>query len=123
MATIGEVVRRLREAKKLTQRELEQLTHATVSRGYVANLEKGKIRMPSEEKLEALARALDVTRRYILEQAGIIEPVDTADPYIVQLADVFADLTDEEKEEILAGARWKAERKKHHQTRSVQGVA
>ncbi|HUW09513.1 MAG TPA: helix-turn-helix transcriptional regulator [Anaerolineae bacterium] len=97
--------------------------HGTVSRGYVANLERGKIRMPSEEKLEALARALDVTRRYILEQAGIVEPVDTTDPYIVELADLFPNLTDEEKQEILAGARWKAERKKLHQTRSVQGVA
>jgi len=123
MATIGEVVRRLREARKITQSELEELTQGTVSRGYVANLERGKIRMPSEGKLEALAHGLDVTRRYILEQAGIVEPVDIADPYIVELADVFADLTDEEKEEILAGARWKAERKKHHQTRSVQGVA
>jgi transcriptional regulator with XRE-family HTH domain len=123
MATIGEVVRRLRDEKNMTQGELEELTHGTVSRGYVANLERGKIRMPSEGKLEALAHALDVTRRYILEQAGMIEPVDTADPYIVELADVFADLTDEEKEEILAGARWKAERKKHHQTGSVQGVA
>ena len=123
MATIGEVVRRLRDEKNMTQGELEELTQGTVSRGYVANLERGKIRMPSEEKLEALAHALDVTRRYILEQAGIVEPVDTTDPYIVELADVFADLTDEEKEEILAGARWKAERKKGHQAGTVQGVA
>jgi transcriptional regulator with XRE-family HTH domain len=79
--------------------------------------------MPSEQKLEALARALGVTRRYLLEQAGMIEPVDIADPYIIELADVFAGLTDEEKEEILAGARWKAERKKGHQTRDIQGVA
>jgi transcriptional regulator with XRE-family HTH domain len=123
MATIGEIVRQLRRAKNMTQRGLEQLTQGKVSRGYVANLEKGKIRMPSEQKLEALAQALDVTRRYILEQAGMIEPVDIADPYIVELADVFADLTDEEKEEVLAGARWKAERKKRHQTGSIQGVA
>jgi len=123
MATIGRVVRRLREAKKMTQSELEELTHGTVSRGYVANLERGKIRMPSEEKLQALAHALDVSTRYILEQAGVIKPLDFADPYIVELADVFADLTDDEKEEILAGARWKAERKKGHQTGSVQGVA
>jgi transcriptional regulator with XRE-family HTH domain len=123
MATIGRVIRRLRQAKNITQRELEQLTQGTVSRGYVANLEKGKIRMPSEQKLEALAQALEVTRRYILEQAGMIEPVDIADLYIVELADIFAELTDEEKEEILAGARWKAERKKGHQTRSIQGVA
>jgi transcriptional regulator with XRE-family HTH domain len=123
MASIGEVIRRLREEKKITQRELEELTRRAVSRGYVANLERGKIRMPSEEKLEALAHALHVTRRYILEQAGMIEPVDITDPYVVELADVFAELTDEEKEEILAGARWKAERKKGHLARSVQGVA
>ena len=116
-------MRRLREVKKITQRQLEELTHGTVSRGYVANLERGKIRGPSEEKLEALAHALDVTRRYILEQAGMIEPVDTTDPYIVELADIFAGLTDEEKEEVLAGARWKAERKKGDQSRGLQGVA
>ena len=123
MATIGDVVRRLRNVKKITQARLEELTQGTVSRGYVANLERGKIRMPSEEKLMALARALGVTRRYILEQAGVVEPLDIDDPYIVQLADVFADLTEEEKEEILANARWKAERKKGHQTGTAQGVA
>jgi transcriptional regulator with XRE-family HTH domain len=122
MATIGEVVRRLRKEKKITQRELENLTQGAVSRGYVANLERGKIRMPSEEKLQALAHALGVTRRYILEQAGMIEPVDIADRYIVELADIFAELTDEEKEEVLAGARWKAERKKGHQAGGVQRV-
>jgi transcriptional regulator with XRE-family HTH domain len=123
MASIGEVVRRLREEKKITQLELEELTHGEVSRGYVANLERGKIRRPSEERLEALAQALEVTKRYILEQAGIIEPVDIADPYIVKLADIFAELTDEEKEEVLAGARWKAERKKGCHTGSIQEVA
>ena len=123
MATIGEVVRQLREVKKITQRELEELTQGEVSRGYVANLERGKIRMPSEEKLEALAHALDVTRRYILEQAGIVEPVDTTDPYIVELADIFPELTDEEKQEIVAGARWKAERKKRYQPGGRQEVA
>jgi transcriptional regulator with XRE-family HTH domain len=123
MASIGEVVRRLREENKITQLELEELTDGQVSRGYVANLERGKIRRPSEERLEALAQALQVTKRYMLEQAGIIEPVDLTDPYIMELADVFADLTDEEKEEVLAGARWKAERRKGHIPRSVQGVA
>ncbi len=115
MATIGQVVRRLRQAKNITQHQLEELTQGTVSRGYLANLEKGKIRMPSEQRLEALAQALNVTKRYVLEQAGMIEPVDLADPYIVELADVFAHLTEEEKEEILAAARWKAERKRGHQ--------
>jgi transcriptional regulator with XRE-family HTH domain len=123
MASIGEVVRRLREEKKITQLELEELTRGEVSRGYVANLERGKIRRPSDERLEALAQALKVTKRYILEQAGMIEPVDVADPYIVELADIFADLTDDEKEEVLAGAKWKAERKKGDQNRGVQGVA
>jgi transcriptional regulator with XRE-family HTH domain len=115
MASVGQVVRRLRQDRNITQRELEGLTHGTVSRGYVANLERGKIRVPSERKLEALAHGLDVTRRYILEQAGMIEPVDITDPYIVELADVFAHLTDEDKEEILAAARWKAERRRGHQ--------
>jgi len=89
----------------------------------VANLEAGKIRMPSEEKLEALAKALDVTKRYILEQAGIVEPVDTTDPHIVELADIFPELTDEEKEEIVASARWKAERKKAYQLGGRHEVA
>lgn len=123
MPTIGEVIRRLRGERKITQRELETLTSGSVSRGYVANLERGKIRMPSQGKLEALASALDVTRRYILEQAGVVEPVDTTDPYIVELADIFPEISDEEKEEIVAAARWKAERKKGHQPGGRQEVA
>ena len=109
---VGEVVRRLRDEKHITQRELEKLTAGAVSRGYVANLERAKIKMPSPEKLAALAKALGVTRRYILEQTGMAEPLDMTDPYIVELADIFAGLTDEEKEEIVAAARWKAERKR-----------
>jgi transcriptional regulator with XRE-family HTH domain len=111
MPAIGEVVRRLRGEKQITQRELERLTAGAVSRGYVANLEREKIRMPSPEKLAALAKALGVTRRYILEQTGMVEPLEMTDPYIVELADIFAGLTDEEKEEIVARARWKAQRK------------
>ena len=112
MPAIGEVVRRLRDEKQITQRELERLTAGAVSRGYVANLERGKIRMPSPGKLASLAKALGVTRRYILEQTGMVELLDMTDPYIVELAHIFAQLTDEEKEEIVAAARWKAERKR-----------
>jgi len=36
---------------------------------------------------------------------------------------MLSELGDEEKEDMLAGARWKAERKEGHQTRSIQGVA
>lgn len=96
----------------MTQLELEKLAGGAVSRGYVANLERGKIKMPSADRLAALAKALGVTRRHILEQTGIAEPLDMTDPYIVELADIFAGLSDEEKEEIVAAARWKAQRKK-----------
>jgi len=112
MPAIGEVVRRLCDEKQITQRELEKLTAGAVSRGYVASLERAKIKMPSLQKLAALAKALGVTRRYILEQCGMAEPLDMTDPYIVELAEIFAGLTDEEKEEIVAAARWKAERKR-----------
>ena len=123
MPPIGEVIRRLRNEKNITQRELEKLTGGLVSRGYVANLERGKIKTPSKEKLDAFANALEVTTIYILEQADVIDPVDTTDPYIVALADVFPELTEEEKEEMLALARWKAERKKRYQAGGIQGVA
>jgi transcriptional regulator with XRE-family HTH domain len=112
MPAIGEVIRRLRHEKLITQRGLEELTGCAVSRGYVANLERGKIKLPSQDRLAALAKALGVARRHILEQTGIVEPLDMTDPYIVELANIFAGLTDEEKEEVVARARWKAERKK-----------
>ena len=78
----------------------------------MGNLERAKIKMPSPEKLAALAKALGVTRRYILQQTGMAEPLDITDPYIVELAEIFAELTAEEKEEIVAAARWKAGRKR-----------
>ena len=51
-------LRRFREAKGLSQRELAQRIHVT--RGYITLLEGGQRQSPSLPVLRRLARALDV---------------------------------------------------------------
>lgn len=56
--TFGERLRRLREAKKLTQDRLAELSG--VGRGAIAMLETGKSGQPDSDNLMALAAALEV---------------------------------------------------------------
>jgi transcriptional regulator with XRE-family HTH domain len=74
--SVGHVVRELRLNHGLTQEDVEMRTLGKVKRGYLSKLELDAIAMPSRDKLHALAAALQTTTRYILEQAGFINPVD-----------------------------------------------
>ncbi len=62
---LGTVVRRLREARQLTQVELAAQAH--LSQGYLAALEGGLKANPSLETLKKLAKALHVPVTELLE--------------------------------------------------------
>ena len=62
---LGTVVRRLREARQLTQVELAAQAH--LSQGYLAALEGGRKANPSLETLKKLAKALHVPVTELLE--------------------------------------------------------
>ena len=64
-ARIGQMLRKLREARGLSQRELA--AKAKVTGAYVAQLETGAKKNPSLAILQRLARALGVTVTELLE--------------------------------------------------------
>lgn len=55
---IGEKLKKIRKAKKITLKQLEKITG--ISNSYISDLENGRRVNPSIEKLEKLAKALDV---------------------------------------------------------------
>lgn len=55
---IGEKLKKIRKAKKITLKQLEEITG--ISNSYISDLENGRRVNPSVEKLEKLAKALDV---------------------------------------------------------------
>lgn len=55
---IGEKLKKIRKAKKITLKQLEKITG--ISNSYISDLENGRRINPSIEKLEKLAKALDV---------------------------------------------------------------
>lgn len=67
----GEVVRKLRKEKGLTQQELEKKTG--INRAYIAQIETGKIKNTSIATLNRLAHGLEV------EQSELLKATEEAD--------------------------------------------
>lgn len=61
METVGQRIRRLREERDLSQRELSE---PGISYAYISRIEAG-VRSPSEKALRALAVKLGVTPLYL----------------------------------------------------------
>jgi transcriptional regulator with XRE-family HTH domain len=71
---LGAKIKELRKAKQLT---LEQLAGQIGSgKSYIWELENRGVKRPSAEKLAAIARALDTTTDYLVDN-GMTQPTDT----------------------------------------------
>ncbi len=92
----------LRRAKGFSLRAVEQATGRVVSNPYLSQLEKGKIRKPSPNVLQALSGVYGVPYETLMERAGYLLATENGSGRRRRLA-VFAidDLTAEEEEELL----------------------
>lgn len=95
--SIGEVVRELRLARKLSQQQVEYLSKGKVKRNWLAQLEKGHIRHSKPEMIAALAAVYGVSVLSIYEAAGIIPSADDLSLDDQRLLRKFHALTDEQK--------------------------
>ena len=68
METFGEVVRRERNARGWSQQHLAN--EAGLSRSHVTTIEGGKIEMPQYDTVQAIARALGMLPRELIEPTG-----------------------------------------------------
>ena len=71
--TIGQVVRRLRDERGLSQYDINRLSNGEIKQSWVNSLEHGDIKNPPQAKLNALAELLGTTVAEIYREAGIIE--------------------------------------------------
>ncbi len=72
MPTIGEIVRRLRQQRRLSQRQVTIQSRGAISSGWLGSLESGRIANPHPARLRALAELLGTTLAAIYEEAGIL---------------------------------------------------
>lgn len=66
----GDVIARIRDEKRISQKELEDLSGGEVKAGWLAALESGRIGEPSLSRLESVAKWLGTTVGEIRRQAG-----------------------------------------------------
>ena len=68
--TLGEELKALRNQKKLSLRQVEE--KVGVTNGYLSLLENDKVRQPSPDILQKLAKAYEVPFELLMEKAGYI---------------------------------------------------
>lgn len=100
---LGAFLADLRNAKRLSLRQVEEATGRSVSNAYLSQMEQGKIRQPSPNVLYSLARVYGVSYATLMERAGYPVPSSESGSARQRKSALFAidDLTAEEEEELL----------------------
>jgi transcriptional regulator with XRE-family HTH domain len=70
-AALGEIIRQQRELAALSMRQFANL--AGISNPYLSQIERG-LRAPSQQVLDGIARALQISSDALYEQAGLAPP-------------------------------------------------
>ncbi len=107
--TVAENLRRLREARGLSQAELAR--RASIDRSHVLRIEDGTYKHPRPQNLEKLARALncdvdEITGRTVIRHAT---PYDS-NPEYRKMIDALELADDDDRAEIVRHTIWSARR-------------
>ncbi len=99
---LGAFLANLRNAKRLSLRQVEEAADRAVSNAYLSQLEQGKIRQPSPNVLHSLAKVYGVPYETLMERAGYPLPRERGAARQRKSALLaIDDLTAEEEEELL----------------------
>jgi transcriptional regulator with XRE-family HTH domain len=79
-AALGEIIRQQRELAEMSMRQFAQL--AGISNPYLSQIERG-LRAPSQQVLDGIASALQMSSDALYEQAGMAAPGEEAEPSAV----------------------------------------
>src|SRR5438309_8922232 len=115
-ATTGDVLRQARSVRGLSL--VEAARAATISAAYLSKLESDAVKKPSPHVLHQLSEALAVPYAELMRLSGYRVPGEPNgnSPETVAAA-LFADLTDDERDELLEYLAWYRARR-----RSRRGV-
>jgi transcriptional regulator with XRE-family HTH domain len=115
--TIGGVLRRAREVRELSA--IDAARAARISPAYLSKLENDAVKRPSPHVLHQLSEALTLPYAELMRLSGYRLPAET-DGHAAQSvgAALFADLTDDEREELLEYLAWYRARRRSGRSRS-----
>jgi transcriptional regulator with XRE-family HTH domain len=103
--SIGAVLRQAREVRGLSA--IDASRTAGISAAYLSKLENDGVKRPSPHVLHQLSEALAVPYAELMRLSGYRVPGDSnTSPRDTVSAALFADLTDEEREELLEYLAW-----------------
>jgi transcriptional regulator with XRE-family HTH domain len=103
--SIGAILRRARAVRQLSA--VDTARAADISPAYLNKLENDAVKRPSPHVLNQLGRALGVPYAELMRLCGYPVPGEPeAGPAVTVGASLFADLTDDEQEELLEYLAW-----------------
>jgi transcriptional regulator with XRE-family HTH domain len=103
--SFGAVLRQTREVRELSA--VDAARAAGISAAYLSKLENDAVKKPSPHILLQLSEALTVQYAELMRLTGYRVPGEsTANTTVTVSAALFADLTDDEREELLAYLAW-----------------
>jgi transcriptional regulator with XRE-family HTH domain len=111
--SFGGVIRQAREVRELSA--VEAARAAGISAAYLSKLEGDSVRKPSPHVLHQLSEALTVPYAELMRLNGYPVPGDDDDLPVNTLgAALFADVTDDERLELLEYLAWYRARRRSH---------
>lgn len=109
--SIGAVLRQAREVRGRSS--VETARSARISSAYLSKLENDAVKRPSPEVLHRLSKVLDVPYAELMALVGHPLPSVDASPDHSRLGEaLFADLTDDERDELIEYLAWYRSRKR-----------
>ena len=109
--SVGTVLRQAREVRGLSSTETAR--SAEISSAYLSKLENDAVKRPSPEVLHRLSEVLGVPYAELMEIVGHPLPSVDASPDHARLGEaLFADLTDDERDELIEYLAWYRTRKR-----------
>jgi transcriptional regulator with XRE-family HTH domain len=110
-ASIGVVLRQAREVRGRSA--METARSAGISSAYLSKLENDGVKRPSPRVLHRLSEVLEVPYAELMTLAGHPVPgIDTPPDHARLGAALFADLTDDERDELIEYLAWYRARKR-----------
>lgn len=104
-ASFGTVLRQAREVRALSA--LEAARAAGISAAYLSKLENDAVKRPSPHVLHQLSEALTVPYAELMRLSGYRVPGEPDQPAAATVgAALFADLSDEERDELVEYLAW-----------------
>jgi transcriptional regulator with XRE-family HTH domain len=118
--SLGAVLRRAREVRVLSAVEVSR--SAGISAAYLSKLENDAVKKPSPPVLHRLSGALAVPYAELMRLSGYQVPVESAArPSDTVNAALFADLTDDERDELLEYLAWYRARRRSGRGAPAEG--